>query len=102
METRLHYQIGETWPRFVCHWVASCFGHFFKVLLPIVINVTGMTGPEAFPRWWSVLAFAGCTSLLSAVINANLPVTARELVKSMGFGFALSATATIVVPGWAG
>jgi hypothetical protein len=102
METRLHYQIGETWPRFLCHWIASCFGHFFKVLLPIVINVSDKLQPEAFPRWWSVALFAGCTSLLSAVINANLPVTARELVKSMGFGFALSATATIVIPGWTG
>jgi len=98
METRLHYQIGETWPRFTCHWIASCFGHFFKVLLPIIVNFSGELRPEAFPRWWSILAFAGCTSLLSAIINANLPVTARELVKSMAFGFALSTTATIVLP----
>jgi len=102
METRLHYQLGETWPRFTCHWIASCFGHFFRVLLPIAISFPSNARPEAFPRWWSVLIFAACTSVLSAVINANLPVTARELVKSMAFGFALSTTATIILPGWTG
>lgn len=99
---KLHFQLGETWPRFTCHWVASCFGHFFKVLLPLVVTFSDSLHPEAFPRWWNVLGFAGCTSLLSAIVNANLPVTARELVKSMAFGFALSATATTILPSWTG
>jgi len=43
-----------------------------------------------------VLLFAGATSLVSAIINANLPVTARELVKSVALGFALNATSVIL------
>lgn len=89
-------ELGETIPRFFTHWIASCFGHFLMVLLPLVAEWPHPPTDPSFPRWWSVLLFAGATSLVSAVINANLPVTARELVKSVALGFALNATSVIL------
>ncbi|QNG48507.1 hypothetical protein [Sphingobium yanoikuyae] len=89
-------ELGETIPRFFTHWIASCFGHFLMVLLPLVAAWPHpLEGPD-FPRWWSVLLFAGVTSIAAAIINANLPVTARELVKSVALGFALNATGVIL------
>ncbi|KQN39710.1 MULTISPECIES: hypothetical protein [unclassified Sphingomonas] len=87
-----HTQLGETVPRMVVHWIASCFGHFLMVLLPLIAEWPYRVDP-VFPRWWSVLLFAGITSVTAAIINANLPVTARELIKSVALGFALNATA---------
>lgn len=95
MTGRSFENLGETWPRFFCHWIAAVFGHFFRVLLPFVIDWRAAE-PGDFPRWWTVLAFAGTTSLLTAIINANLPVTARELVKSVALGFALNAAGLIL------
>ncbi len=85
-------ELGETWPRFAAHWIAACFGHFLKVVLPLITDWPFPLTSHDFPRWWSVLIFAAITSLLAAIINANLPVTARELLKSAAFGFALNAT----------
>jgi len=85
-------ELGETWPRFAAHWIAACFGHFLKVVLPLIADWPFPLLSRDFPRWWEVLLFAGSTSLLAAIINANLPVTARELLKSAAFGFALNAT----------
>lgn len=95
MSNSLQTELGETIPRFFNHWVASCFGHFLMVLLPLVAQWPH-PAQTSFPKWWSVLLFAGATSLISAVINANLPVTARELVKSVALGFALNATSTML------
>lgn len=89
-------ELGESIPRFCAHWIASCFGHFLMVLLPLVAAWPHPVEGPNFPRWWSVLLFAGATSLISAIINANLPVTARELLKSVAFGFALNATSVIL------
>jgi len=88
--------LGETWARFAAHWTAACFGHFLKLVLPLVAEWPHPQLTPDFPRWWTVLAFAASTSLLAAVINANLPVTARELLKSVAFGFALNATGEIL------
>lgn len=98
MPNGLRFQMGETWPRFLCHWIAACFGHFFHVLLPLVVTFSQTAIPTAFPRWWDVLAFAGCTSIVAAIINSNLPVTARELLKSAAMGFALNVTSEILLP----
>mgnify|MGYP003412365885 CR=1 FL=1 len=84
-------ELGETWPRFFAHWIAACFGHFLKVVLPLIADWPIPLLSRDFPRWWEVLLFAASTSLLAAIINANLPVTARELLKSAAFGFALNA-----------
>lgn len=95
MERNSQIRLGETLPRLVSHWLMACFGHFLNVLLPLVAN-----WPEApdmnFPRWWTVLLFAGATSVVAAIINANLPVTPRELLKSAAFGFALNAMSEIL------
>lgn len=96
MERNSQIRLGETLPRFVSHWMMACFGYFLNVLLPLIAN-----WPEApdmnFPRWWAVMLYAGGTSLLAAIINANLPVTPRELLKSAAFGFALNAMGEILL-----
>ncbi len=89
-------ELGETIPRFLTHWIASCFGNFLMVLLPLIAEWPHPLTDTNFPRWWSVLLFAGATSLASAIINANLPVTARELIKSVALGFALNAVSVIL------
>lgn len=91
-------ELGETWPRFAAHWMAACFGHFLKVALPLVSEWPfPLTSPD-FPRSWSVLLYAMTTSVLAAIVNGNLPVTARELLKSVAFGFALNASSEIIWP----
>jgi hypothetical protein len=86
-----HLELGESLPRFLSHWLAACFGHFLMVLLPLITDLTDMTN-ATWPKWWSLLLFAAATSLIAAVINANLPVTPREMIKSVALGFALNAT----------
>jgi len=92
----MQLELGETWPRFFAHWIAACFGHFLKVVLPLITDWPFPLLSPDFPRSWSVLLFAGTTSLLAALINANLPVTARELLKSVAFGMALNATGELL------
>lgn len=90
-----HRELGESLPRFVTHWLAACFGHFLMVLLPLIAEWPRV--PDAsWPAWWSLLLLAASTSLVAAVINANLPVTARELIKSVALGFMLNATLTML------
>jgi hypothetical protein len=91
-----HHELGETMPRLVAHWIASCFGHFLMVLLPLIAEWPHPPIGNSFPRWWSVLLFAGVTSITAAIINANLPVTARELIKSVALGVALNATSSLL------
>ncbi|EIZ79043.1 hypothetical protein WSK_2588 [Novosphingobium sp. Rr 2-17] len=88
--------LTETWPRFLAHWIAAVFGHFLKVVLPLIADWPFPLLSRDFPAWWAVLLFAATTSLLAAVINCNLPVTARELMKSVAFGLALNATGEIL------
>lgn len=86
-----HLELGESLPRFFSHWLAASFGYFLMVLLPLIAQWPRV--PDAsWPSWWSLLLLAAMTSLAAAVINANLPVTARELIKSVALGFALNAT----------
>jgi hypothetical protein len=42
------------------------------------------------------LIFAALVSLLGGGINSNLPINARELLKSLGLGFALDAATLLV------
>ncbi len=92
MNSEIHQEMGETGIRFLAHWISACFGHFLRVVMPLVIDWPHLARYSKFPTWWSVLAFAGVTSLSAAIINANLPVTARELIKSVAMGFALNTT----------
>ncbi len=86
-----HLELGESLPRFLSHWLAACFGHFLAVLLPLITDWAHFHN-ATWPSWWELLLFAASTSLIAAVINANLPVTPREMIKSVALGFALNAT----------
>lgn len=85
-------ELGESLPRLLMHWIAACFGHFLMVVLPLVAHWPRILSENTWPHWSSLLLLAGATSLIAAVVNANLPVTSRELVKSVALGLALNAT----------
>ena len=90
-----HLELGESLPRFLSHWLAACFGHFLMVLLPLITDWSRVRG-ATWPSWWWLLLLAASTSLIAAIINANLPVTPREMIKSVALGFALNATLVMV------
>lgn len=85
-------ELGESLPRFVAHWIAACFGHFLMMVLPLLTAWPAVLRDSEWPPWWWMLLLAAATSLIAAIINANLPVTARELIKSVALGLALYAT----------
>ena len=84
-------ELGESLPRFLMHWTAACFGNFLMVLLPLIADWPKIADSQ-WPHWSSLLLLGAATSLIAAVVNANLPVTPRELVKSVALGLALNAT----------
>jgi hypothetical protein len=84
-------ELGESVPRLVSHWIAACFGHFLTIVLPLVAEWPRPVPHTAWPHWLVLLAVAVATSSVAAIVNANLPVTARELVKSVALGAALNA-----------
>jgi hypothetical protein len=83
--------IKETKGRFLAHWLATTFGYFLRSLLPVLKAWTNPSAPITYPRWWVALIFAALISLVGGGINSNLPVNSRELLKSLGLGFALDA-----------
>jgi len=50
---------------------------------------TNPKAPISYPRWWAALLFAAMVSIVGGGINSNLPAKPRELLKSVGLGFAL-------------
>ncbi|MCA1196363.1 hypothetical protein K9B35_00140 [Sphingomonas sp. R647] len=98
MGTDPHLELGETLPRFLAHWLAASFGYFLMVLLPLIASWPNLPD-AAWPAWWRLLVSASLISLLAAIINANLPVTPRELIKSVALGFALNATIVVLRAG---
>jgi len=88
-------ELKDEWPRFFCHWLSVTIGFFFRGLLPVLKAWEDPAHVVEYPRWWAALAFAAVISLLGGAINSNLPVKPRELVKSMGIGFALDAAAVL-------
>ena len=89
-------EMGETWLRFAAHWIAACYGHFLRVLLPLLVDYSRGAPWQPFPRWWVMVSFAAGSTLVAAVINANLPITPRELIKSVALGLAISSTVVIL------
>lgn len=87
--------LQDTYPRFFAHWIASSFGFFLRSLLPVLQKWQDPSAPVDFPRWWAFLIFALLICLLAGAINSNMPVKPRELVKSIGLGFALDAAALL-------
>ena len=73
--------IEDKWPRFFAHWSASTLGFFLRSLPP---GAYSMDQPES-----AALLFAAVVSIVGGGINSNLPAKPRELLKSVGLGFAL-------------
>ena len=86
-------EIKDEWSRFFAHWLAATFGFFLRSLLPVIKAWADPTVPISYPRWWAALLFSALLCLLAGSINSNLPAKPRELVKSVGLGFALDAAA---------
>jgi hypothetical protein len=84
-------EIRDDWGRFFAHWIAATLGFFLRSLLPVLKSWTDPTVPIAYPRWWVALLYAAGVCVVAGVINSNLPAQPRELVKSVGLGFALDA-----------
>jgi hypothetical protein len=83
------FVLQDTVPRFFAHWVAATFGFYLRSLLPVIQKWTDPTAPVEFPRWWAFLLFAALVCLLAGAINSDMPTKPRQLVKSIGLGFAL-------------
>lgn len=87
--------LQDTVPRFIAHWLAATFGFYLRSLLPVIQKWTDPTAPVEFPRWWAFLLFAALVCLLAGAINADMPTKPRQLVKSIGLGFALDVAALL-------
>jgi hypothetical protein len=86
-------QLSDGWGRFFAHWMAATLGYFLREFLPVLntsINSPNSVGFDS-NHWWRVWLFASLISLLGGGINSYLPCRPRELLKSLGFGFALDA-----------
>jgi hypothetical protein len=88
-------EIRDGWGRFFAHWMAATLGYFLRTLLPLLIRWEQPGQSVDFPRWWASLLFAALITLIGGVINSNLPTKPRELLKSVGLGFALDAAAVM-------
>jgi hypothetical protein len=84
-------EVRDDWGRFVAHWIAATIGFFLRSLLPVLKLWVDPAVPIAYPRWWVALLYAALVCLVVGVINSNLPIRPREIVKSVGLGFALDA-----------
>ena len=86
-------EIKDGWGRFFAHWAAATFGFFLRSLLPVIKSWSDPRVPIAYPRWYVALLFSALLCLVAGGINSNLPTKPRELLKSVGLGFALDAAA---------
>jgi hypothetical protein len=84
-------EVRDDWGRFFAHWIAATVGFFLRSLLPVLKSWTDPSVPIDYPRWWVPLLYAAAVCLLAGGINSNLPAKPRELVKSIGLGFAIDA-----------
>lgn len=88
-------EIKDEWSRFFAHWGAATLGCFLRTLIPVLIKLQNPQAPVDFPRWWVALILAAIFSLIGGIINSNLPTKPRELVKSVGLGFAVDSAALL-------
>ncbi len=88
-------ELKDTLPRFFAHWIAATFGFYLRSLLPVIQKWTDPSAPVEFPRWWAFLLFAALICLLAGGINSDMPAKFRQLVKSIGLGFALDVAALL-------
>jgi hypothetical protein len=87
--------LKDTWPRFTAHWGAATLGVFLRSFLPVAIKWTDANVAATFPRWWVFLLLSCLIAAVSGAINSNLPAKPREILKSIGLGFAINVTALI-------
>jgi hypothetical protein len=67
-------------------------GFFLRSLFPVIKSwIHDPSTPATYPRWWAALLFAALICLVAGVINSNLPVKPREILKSIILGFALDS-----------
>jgi hypothetical protein len=88
-------EIKDEWNRFFAHWAATTFGFFLRSLLPVLKTWTNPNTPIVYSRWWVALLYASLVCVIGGGINSNLPPKPRELLKSMGLGFAIDAAALL-------
>src|ERR1700756_2161904 len=88
-------ELKDGWARFFFHWGPVTAGCSIREMLPVMERWRDPATPVAYPRWWAVVLTAALASLVGGVINANLPITAREFLKSLGLGFALNAATVL-------
>jgi hypothetical protein len=89
-------EVRDDWGRFFAHWVAATFGFFPRSLLPVLKS--WIDHPDIainYPRWWAALLYAASICLVAGGINSNLPAKPREIIKSLGLGFALDAATVL-------
>jgi len=87
--------IEDSWNRFFAHWSATTLGFFLRGLLPVLKTWQDPNHPLDYPRWWAALLYALVVCLLGGGINCNLPAKPRELLKSVGLGFARDAASVL-------
>jgi hypothetical protein len=88
-------ELRDEWGRFIFHWTFSSVGFFMRSLLPVLASWQNPHNPVEYPRWWAALAFGAAISLAAGIINSNLPMKPREMLKSIGLGFALNAATVL-------
>ena len=93
-----YQRLSDSWGRFSAHWVAATLGYFLREYLPVLNASIASPSSAGFDsnHWWKVLLFAALISLLGGGINSNLPCKPRELLKSLGVGFALDAAKLLI------
>jgi len=62
----------------------------------VLVTWSNPETPISYPRWWVALLLAALVSLIGGGINSNLPPKPREILKSIGLGFALDSAAILV------
>jgi hypothetical protein len=92
-------EINDTWRRFLAHWAAATLGYFIRAWLPTLLSWNDPKVPVSYPRWWVALLTGAVVSLIGSAINSNMPVKPREMLKSLGLGFALNAVAILAKVG---
>lgn len=88
-------EIKDEWPRFLAHWGAATIGIFLRSLLPVLGKWADPNSAISFPRWWVFLLLSCLVATIGGGINSNLPVKPREVLKSIGLGFAVDVAAIL-------
>lgn len=83
--------LQDQWPRFFVHWLFTTIGFFLRSLIPVLESLRDPGIPIQYPRWWVAVLLGAIYSLIGGIINSNLPLKPREMLKSVAAGFALES-----------